>query len=157
MSTEPDTLPGPLVDPRTGEMLPLDADTGTLAGWVDQLADLERHAREVRARIGEELLHRLDRSAKWTHHLDGFTVTAPSPAPVVEWDAVALRATLRDLEDEGVIDEEAVQAALEVVITYKARTAGLNALRKLGSDVAERIAACGHEVERRRTVKVKRS
>lgn len=141
--------------PKTGEALSLDAPTGTLAAYHDDLQELERIVREARGRIGEELLKRLDVKAKWTWREDGFEIKAPSPAPTTEYDVDAVRATLRDLQDEGVIDEDAADAAVQVTVSYKARVAGLNALRKLGDDVADRIDACGQPVEKPRRVSVK--
>lgn len=140
--------------PLTGEAIELAAETDTLAQWVDQLRELERQAKEARDMIGLELLRRMDAKASWTLRAGDFKITAPSPAPKTEWDVDQLRATLADLRDQG-LDEDAIDAALEVVVTYKPRTAGLNALRKLGGEVAERIAACGTEVEPARRVSVK--
>ena len=140
--------------PLTGEAIELTADTDMLAHWVDQLRELERQAKEARDLIGLELLRRMDAKASWTLRAGDFKITAPSPAPKVEWDVDQLRATLADLRDQG-LDEDAIDAALEVVVTYKPRASGLNALKKLGGEVAERIAACGTEVEPQRRVSVK--
>ena len=122
------------------------------------MRELERQAKEIRDTLGEELVRRMDAKAKWTLNLDGYKVSAPSPAPKVEWDVTALRSTLAALRDQG-IDEDALDAAMDVVVTYKPRTAGLNALKKLGGLVAEQIEACAVEVEpvRRVTVKLDRS
>lgn len=141
--------------PRTGEALDLTADTETLAAWIDELREYESRSKEIRERIGAELVRRMDQSAKWTIHANGFKVTAPSPAPKVQWDAEALRPVLLELVFEGLISEEASDAALEVVLSYKAKPAGLNALLKLGGPVAERLSECRSEVEPVRRVSVK--
>lgn len=140
--------------PLTGEALDLTADTEDLAYWCDQIRELERQAKEAREILGLELMRRMDSKASWTLRAGGFKITAPSPAPKREWNVDALRSTLADLRDQG-LDEDAIDAALEVVVTYKPRTVGLNALRKLGGEVAERIDACGEDVEPTRRVTVK--
>lgn len=150
-----DTAASLIPHPATGEALDLNASTGDLARWADNLRELERQAKEVRDAISEELLHRMDRAAKWTLREDGFEIKGASPAPTIEWDVDQLRGALRELLNDGLIDEDAHDAALQVVVQYKPRTAGLNALRKLGGDIAERIAACGTDVEKPRRVSVK--
>jgi hypothetical protein len=86
-------------------------------------------------------------------------VTAPSPAPKVEWDTERLRETLAGLVIDGTIATEAAEAALERVVTLKPRATGINALRKLGGDVEQRLDECCSPApagDRRLTVKAVR-
>lgn len=146
-----------IVHPGTGEQLDLTADDVYLVRWFDEIKELEARLKEVRAEVGRELTSRMDRAAKWTLRAGGLEARVPSPAPSVEWNVDALRATLADLLSDGMISEDASDAALEVVVTYKPRVAGLNALKKLGGEVQERVEACGVEVEKPRNVSVKRA
>lgn len=143
--------------PTTGEALDLRADDDQLARWFDEIRDLERQLAEVRSEVGRELTARCDQRAKWSFQAGDLKVSVPSPAPTVEWSVDALKATLADLLSDGRIGEDAADAALELVVTYKPRVAGLNALCKLGEDVAERIEACGTSVDKPRRVTVKRA
>jgi hypothetical protein len=142
--------------PVTGEVLPLDAPTADLARALDELKELTSRIREVRERIDEEVLRRLDAKARWTAHEGGFKVSAPSPAPKPEWDGRALALVLAELRGNALIDYEAAEAALEMVVAYKPKAAGLNRLLMLGGEVAERVGACRVMVEPARRVTVKR-
>jgi hypothetical protein len=149
--------PVPVVPhPVTGEALSLDAPTADLARALDELKELESRIDEVRAVIGEEVIRRLDSKARWTAHEGGFKLTAPSPAPKAEWDGPALALALVELRGLDLIDYEAAEAALETVVSYKPKAAGLNRLLKLGGEVAERVGACRVMVEPVRRVSVKR-
>lgn len=141
--------------PVTGEAINLTAGTDDLAYWVDRLQDIERQAKEARSMVGEELLRRLDHDACWTARVEGFEITAPSPAPTVEYDVDKLRATLDELVDDGYIGQGAAQAAVKVETSYKPVVAKLNALKKVAPEVARRIEECGTEVEKRRYVRVR--
>jgi hypothetical protein len=152
-----DLVPTAVPHPVTGEVLALDAPTADLARALDELKELTSRIREVRERIDEELLRRMDHKASWTVRTgDGIKITAPSPAPKVEWDGPELSVVLAELRGLNLIDYEAIQAALEVVVTYKPKAAGLNALLKLGGEVERRLRACRSEVEPTRRVTVKR-
>jgi hypothetical protein len=156
LGTVGDLLPA-VAHPVTGEVLPLDAPTVDLARALDELKELESRLKEVRDRIGEEVLQRMDAKALWTLRTeDGFKLSAPSPAPKAEWDGPALALALVELRGLDLIDYEAAVAALETVVTYKPKAAGLNRLLKLGGEVAERVGACRVMVEPVRRVTVKR-
>jgi hypothetical protein len=142
--------------PFTGEVLPLDAPTADLARALDELKELTSRIREVRERIDDELLRRLDKNARWTVREGDFKVTGTSPAPKAEWDGAALSVVLAELRGLALIDYEAAEAALETVVSYKPKAAGLQRLLKLGGEVAERVGACRSEVEPVRRVTVKR-
>jgi hypothetical protein len=144
LGTVGDLLPA-VAHPVTGEVLPLDAPTVDLARALDELKELESRLKEVRDRIGEEVLQRMDAKALWTLRTeDGFKLSAPSPAPKAEWDGPALALALVELRGLDLIDYEAAVAA------------GLNRLLKLGGEVAERVGACRVMVEPVRRVTVKR-
>lgn len=140
--------------PVTGEALDLTAPSPELARVLDDLRSFEQEIREAKQFISDELLARMDRDASWTLHVDGFKIEGDSPAPRAEWNIDALRATLADLLSDGRISEDAMDAALKVEIAYKPQARGLNALKKLGDDVEERIDACSTPVERQRRVRV---
>lgn len=146
-----------VVNPATGEVLDLTAPTVDLARALADMRDLETAWRDVKTTVTAELLSRLDRNGAWTQRLDaGFTIKAPSPEPVEEFDAAALHDALSQLVDEGVITVDAMDRAIETIVTYKPRVAGLKALRKLGGRVADTIAAHSHLAERRRYITVTR-
>jgi hypothetical protein len=84
--------------PFTGEALSLDAPTADLARALDELKELTSRIREVRERIDEELLRRMD-PRFMDRHEGGFKVTAPSPAPKAEWDGAELALALVELGD----------------------------------------------------------
>src|SRR3954469_1475188 len=102
-----DLLPA-VAHPVTGEVLALDAPTADLARALDELKELTSRIREVRERIDEELLRRMDSKARWTAHEGGFKITAPSPAPKAEWDGAELSVVLAELRGLNLIDFEAV-------------------------------------------------
>lgn len=151
--------PFTIVSPATGEVLALDAPTEDLAGWLVDVRDWEAQARDAKRVVTAEILSRLDRGASWTAHFPdaGIKISGDSPAPVEEWDGAELRTFLLDLVDEGVITVEAVDAAVQTVVTYKPRKAGINALRKLGGRAQEVVDALCRTVERDRRITVTRS
>jgi hypothetical protein len=140
--------------PLTGEALDLNAPTGELAQAFDRIRDLERELKETRDQISRELIGRMDKRASWTLREDGFKVSAPSPAPKTEYDGYELHQVVQSLVAEGLIDGEAAEEAVEIRVEYRPRVRGVNALRKLGSDVADRVDLCAREVEPVRRVRV---
>jgi len=146
-----------IVSPRTGEALTLYSPTVDLAGLLADLKDYENGLKDTKRAISDELLRRLDANASWTEHLPGLKLSAPSPAPVVAYDAPALRDALLDLVDESLLTVEAVDRAVEMIVSYKASAAGVKALVKLGGRVAETVAAHAASSERTRYVSVARA
>jgi hypothetical protein len=147
-----------VVSPITGELIQLDADDATLAGYLADVREHESLLREAKTLVGSELLRRMDAAATWTIHLpNSVTITAPSPAPGEEFDELALRTALLELADEGVITPSAVDRAVEPVVTYKTHAVGIRALRKLGGRVAAVVDFHARPVEKRRYVTVDRS
>lgn len=142
---------------RPGLEFDVTATSDDLADLVDKVRITEQTLRNYRELIGLELLRRMDKSAKWTIQTPQYTVTAPSPDAAIteEWDIERLRDLLADLQDEGVIDADAADAALEVSFSYKVRAAGIKNLRKLGPEIAQLIDECATEVPKNRRVSVK--
>jgi hypothetical protein len=160
------TLPGPLatrsgesielLNPSTGEVIPLDASTEQLAEWLDQTKEWEARLRDAKRLAQGELLRRLDANARWTDLVGEFEIRAPSPSPKVVYDNDELAKTLTDLVAEGLITEEAKDAALELATYWKPKIGGIKKLLKLGGEVKDRVEACGQVESVTRYVSVKR-
>lgn len=146
-----------VVHPMTGEALELhNAETGDLAQLLDSLKDYESRLKEAKSLVSQEVLRRQDQSASWTTRAGGFVLKGSSPAPGEEYDALALREDLLGLVDEGALSIEAVDAAVETVVTFKARKAGLSALRKLGGVVAQIVDRHAQPTQKTRYVSISR-
>ena len=147
-----------VVSPRTGEVLTLQSPTADLGAYLADVREHESLLRESKNYVQAEILRRMDANAEWTNHVEGgLKLTGSSPAPSEEFDELALRTSLLELADEGLITQEAVDKAVEPVVTYKARKAGINSLRKLGGRVADAISQHASEVQKTRYVRVERS
>jgi len=145
------------VHPLTGEAVELaSASTDDLAVLLDSVKDYESRLREVKSLVSREVLRRQDRDTSWTTRAGGYVLKGSSPAPAEEFDALALRSELLGLVDEGALTIEAVDAAVETIITYKARKAGVNALRKLGGVIAQVVDRHASPVDKPRYVSVSR-
>ena len=144
-------------NPITGEVLTLASPDRDLGSYLADLRDFESVLREHKRIVTRELLERFDKQASWTHRFEGLKLTSSSPAPVEEWDGAELREALLALVDEGVLAIEAVDAAVETIVSYKPRKTGINALRKLGGRVNEIVESLKSEVEKDRYVSVTRS
>lgn len=148
--------PFTLVNPATGEQFDLDAPTETLGQFLVDVREFELLVREHKKVVQRELLARMDRQAKWTEHVAGLKLVGSSPAPSDEWDGAELRTTLLELVDAGVLSIEAVDAAVETRVTYHPKKGGVNALRKLGGQVAQVVDQLARPVEKERHVRVSR-
>lgn len=145
-------------NPVTGEVLTLDAPDQDLGQYLADIREYKSVLNEHVAMVNRELLGRLDKSANWTRHLEGgLTLSAPSSEPSVEYDARSLWQALQQLADNGFITFEAADAAVESVITYKAKAAGIKRLAKVSAKLRDLIAEHSHEVEKTRYVSVKRA
>jgi hypothetical protein len=156
MSTDVTTT-SQLVNPVTGEALTLASPTEDLGRWLADIRDFEYQLREAKRTVTTEILARLDKNAEWTAHLPGLKIRGDSPQPVEEWDGAQLREALLELVDEGVLAIEAVDAAVETIVSYKPRKAGINKLRKLGGRVAEVVDSLKRASEKDRRVTVSRA
>jgi hypothetical protein len=146
-----------LIHPLTGETLSLvHAGEDQLAQLLDSVKDYESRLREAKSLLSQEILRRQDQSACWTTRAGGFVLKGSSPAPSEEFDALALREDLLGLVDEGALHIQAVDAAVETVISYRARKGGINQLRKLGGVVAQIIDRHATPVIKSRYISVSR-
>jgi hypothetical protein len=146
-----------VIHPITGEQLSLDSPDAQLAGAVEGIRTLESQLKDVKSAITREWLDRRDREASWTVHVPGVgKVSAPSPKPTVvygeprsrspvTYDAGPLREALLALADEGLITMQAVDAAVEPVVTYEPRKKGITALLRLGGRVGATVSAFAQE------------
>jgi hypothetical protein len=145
-----------LVIRATGTVIDLDADSRALAFYLLDIRELQSELREATKAISREILNRQDRMASWTMRLDGVKVTGQSPQPSEEWDGAELHEALMALVDRDLLSVEAVDAAVETVVTYKPRKAGITALRRLGGEVAATVNRLCRSEEKERRVSVSR-
>lgn len=142
-----------IIHPATAEIIPLDGPTDQLAEALLNIRNLEADLRSVKQQIGDELHRRMDREGKWTVHLPDMDVTGQAPSRV-EYDAEGLAFRLQALVNRGVITEAAQVAAVEPHTSWKVRKQGVNALLKLGGEVAEEIRATERPVEAPRRISI---
>ena len=143
--------------PFTGEFLELHtADIDDNARLLADVKYYESRLRESNSHLIQEVLRRQDQAAKWTTPAGGYVLKGSSPAPQEEFDALALREDLLGLVDEGALHIQAVDNAVETVVTYKVRRGGLNQLRKLGGVVAQIIDRHATPVTKARYVSIVR-
>ena len=154
--TETVGSPITVVSPRTGEVLSLSSPLEDLGGLLLDIREHEFLLREMKNVVQQEIVKRMDFEAKGTLHAGGLKFQAPSAAPVEAWDAAELRAALLPFVDHGVISITAVDAAVEQVITWKAKKAGINALRKQGGEIEMVIDQLMRVEDRPRKVSVVR-
>jgi hypothetical protein len=102
------------------------------------------------------LTTKLDRKATLTDRIDGYEIKGMG-ATTTEYDAQPLADDLADLVAEGVIDQEAMEAAVAVEVVYKAKANGVKALLRTGNprlrEVVERHSREIPNEQRRITVK----
>lgn len=93
-----------------------DAELVQLGTFTDQADHLVAIAGEAKRIVGAEAIARMDRRGKWTLREAGFEFNAPSPtAGTTSYDTGLLLAALKRLVAAGAIDQEAADAALELV------------------------------------------
>ncbi|MCK9250042.1 MAG: hypothetical protein M0P31_13845 [Solirubrobacteraceae bacterium] len=130
MSTDITTRPVEVVNPLTGELVDIAAmATDALALERNEIRAAQDAIATWRRAIDAELTARLDHEAKRSARVAGYKLSVTAPT-VRETDALGLRTALLALAADGVLSEAAVDAAVEVVPTYKARRVGINALHK---------------------------
>ncbi len=146
-----------LLDRSTGETVALhEAGDDLLADALDHLDEARRQVADARRIIGDEAIRRMDARALWTMSAGGRKLTAPSPAPAVEWDVALLRKVLSELVEDGVIGEDAADRACEPVVDWKVHAKGITALERIPG-VADRLALCRTSVPREnRSVRLSR-
>jgi hypothetical protein len=151
-------LPQKVLNPITGEVVALSDPADRLAGFVEDVRDLEARLRFAKQAVAEEMHRRFDRERKWSLTEGDFKLSGESDAEKWEWDAEALDRVLDRLVQIGKITPAAAEAAVETSVSYKVKAQGLNALRK-SPELAPLIEACGRVVpldERRRKLSVSR-
>lgn len=132
-TTDPVPLPQRLVNPASGEIIPVDAPTDALAREIDSCRELAALVRAHVAAVGRIIVERMDAEARWTADVGAFKVSAPSPTAGGSYDGELLERLLGDLVAEGAISCDAMRAAVHPVTTYEVRAAGVRRLRALGN------------------------
>lgn len=137
--------PEGIIDTVSGELVPLDRVTtpqlvrllGLVQHHIDgNLAGLY----SAKRMLGDEMIARMDRQAKWTVKEPGVEVKAQSPtAGTITWNGEKLYDTLMKLTREGMIDREAALRAAWPDTIYKTDQRAIDALRKIPG-VEDRIA-----------------
>lgn len=155
MSTDLEQVPT-FVSPTTGEVVSLAAPTDQLGHLLADIRDAETALRDAKREINQELFARWDKLASYTHRFDGLEMSGPSPKPAEAFDGPSLHTALMLLVTEGVLAVEAVDAAVETVVTYEPRKKGINALRALGGRVQAVVDAHASETYKERYVRVVR-
>lgn len=156
MSTELEPT-AQVLSPKTGEVLSPDSPPATLGQFLADVREHESEVKEAKRTVTRWLVAHMDKSASWTIRTDGLKLSAPSPKPTEQFDGAALHEALSALVDEGLLTVEAVDAAVETVVSYEPRKRGINALRALGGRVAEVVDAHATTVEKDRYVSVSRA
>ncbi len=146
-----------VVSPRTGEVIEIDAPTKALAEYLLDVREHESLLREAKNLVQGEVLRRMDFEKKWTLHVPGLKLTGQSPQPVEMWDGLELREALSPLVDAGELSVEAMDAAVETIVSYKVHKRGINALRAGGGEAAEIVERLCNTTEPARRVSIGRS
>ncbi len=146
-----------VVHPVTGEMLDLSDTTDILAGALDDVRRLEGDLRDFKSALSMELLRRMDYYRTYTAHLRGFGKVSGDGPRKPDYDGRTLRTGLLKLVTE-VLPQEAVDAAVEAVVEWKVKKAGVNALLRVED---ERVLAAVKAAEvpntKPRAVRVERA
>lgn len=138
----------------TGELVSIqEASDEALARWFATYKDARDLMNSAKREVDAEFIRRADYNA--TQHIDVEGVgriTVDGPGDEEVWNTNDLRAALRKLVSEGEISEQAAYQALEKVVSWKVKYAGINNLRKLGGYVRDTVDACCDRQEKvRRT------
>jgi len=146
-------------NPLSGHAVTLSDATDELVAMLDGLAVLRSLVQEAEGAIGAVLVERMDRAKKWTWTGPGLKATAPSPrADSREYDGHEVWRALLPFVKSGELEFEALKAAVERSVTYKAKVQGLKAIAAGGGPVAAAVDRLGTPKEqgaRRVTVKRK--
>lgn len=153
--SDTETETAAVLNPRTGEVVDLTADTAELAAYLADVRQWERDfLRGCKRAVELELIRRMDRDAKYTLRAGGLEITGDGPGRV-KYEEEVLRAQLRPLVQQDIISQDAMNAAVKEVVTYQVMARGVNALKKLGGPVAEAVAAATRLSDDPRRVQVK--
>jgi hypothetical protein len=145
-----------VVNPTTGELVDLrNAEPDEIAAALEGIRDWENSARTAKQLISAEIHARMDRSASWTLRAGDYELRGQSPDRS-GWDVNRLREVLYDLVGTGAITPEAADEAVKAEVKYSVSKRGLNALLKLGGDIAAALRACEVEDTRPRRLTLSR-
>lgn len=134
-----------LTNPSTGDSVALsDATVDQLADYKLAVAEWQDAAKAAQQMADGEILRRMDKQAKWTIHTPFGILTGRSPADVRTIDdPQGLRDALLELEAQGLLSTEAVEAAISQPPPkpqpLKVAVSGIDALLKIGGQVAETV------------------
>jgi len=131
--------------PHTGELVSLDADAEVLAEALHEIREMEASLRSAKGLISREVHRRMDASARWTIDAGDWQLVGASPGRL-NWNADRLAEIVLELVQEGTINAAAAEAAVEQVHEWRARPVGINALRKLGPEIAARVEEASEPV-----------
>lgn len=134
--------------------LDLDAPTDHLGLAIANLRDIKAAIDTAVRDINDELIARADKDASYTYRGNGVEITLDGPGRTDITDPDGLRTALLALVEDDVITVQAVDAAVQEVVTFKASKRGLGALKKLGGRVADVIAGFEQPTTRPRAVRV---
>ena len=151
-------MDGIVINPATGEVLSLSEPTEVLGGWLLEVREQEQRLRAEKLAVARELISRMDSEASYTVRVGQFELKGDGPETPTEYEALELRTALQEFVDGGVITPEALDRAVEPVTTFRARAAGLNALKRLPGSIGEGIDRHSHPkegYERRVSVKLR--
>lgn len=138
-----------LVNPSTGEVVPLDGPTEDLAAWLEAIREWEAVARFAKRLVAEELHERMDRDLTLTVHAGGFTVKGQGATETV-YDGEGLYRDLTELVLSGQITEGALEEAVERTVTYRVKAQGVRKLKSAGhGDLVDRHAETRPREQRR--------
>lgn len=143
-----------LIHPVTGELVPANAPTASLAEQLDTVRNAEADLRSFKRSVTALLLERMDHARDWTLDAGAWSVAAPKPAPAYDTDQV--RATLAALVADGELTEQAAAKAIRERTTWQIDANGMKALLSVEGDVAAALRACQSGIRERRVV-VKRA
>jgi hypothetical protein len=155
-TTQEVQAPATALDPVTGQILELakmsERDLGEFLDAAKLHVGLVREAQRA---VKDEVLRRMDRACEWTIHAKGgFEISGDAPGRTT-YDVEVLRRELAGLVKNGTISKEARDRALKRETVYKPVASGINALRKLGGEVAKSIERAERAAEKPRDVRVK--
>lgn len=147
----------PVVNPMTGEVVPLDLETDLLARERRAATDMKKSIDQYLSHIDDELTRRLDRMGRRSAVVGGYEIETKAPT-TTDYPLDAVRAALEDLVDADLLDDEIVDEVLvPQPVTYKLNRTRLNTLLKHADErVRKALEACAvEESVVRRSVSVK--
>jgi hypothetical protein len=155
MSDTDNLLPVPL----SGQAIDLRDTTDTLAGWIDELKDVRRQISSTIEALGDEITQRLDTENRRSAPVGSWVVETKAPF-TTEYDVTQLHDVLYGFADQGILSGDVVaRTVIEPDVSdWKVDRREVNKLLKHPDErVRVAVAACGREVQQRRSVTVKRA